>query len=534
MGGGNGSGGGDSGTPTVLGATIGVNNPAVPGLATQVSVTPALPSGRTLASIAWMSKLKDCTFSAPTEIQSDVTCSAAATGSTTVTATLTDSTGAKKVVTSPLTFATGTARPVTVGLSVAGQDAADVDAASVCIGAATPVTATLTDTATGQPIKGLAAAFTKQATGAATASSAGSGASSVEGTATVSQTLKVATRFGAKVAATKVYAAAGPTTLDTTVGKCSPELDATVSSLEAWYGDPVTVSGTLTRDADGLAVPVSGASLPVTITTTTTVSGKTTTKVTPLGSAKTLTDGSFSLAVKPTVSGVLKVALAGSASYDAASAELGELEVRTPTTQLTGEVDPATTAYGRTVTVTGSLTKEAASTLPVAGASVAVKVAVPGKIPAQVAAGKTTANGTFSIPVALKLSGDLTVVYTGGAGLPAATTAVDSVSAESWGVSIGTPTASPATVAPAKPATLTGSVTRTYGGVSEPGKALALTVTVQPTGGVATTAKATTNASGAFSLKVTPKVTTTYTVRVSGVAGHDNASASPVTVTVTP
>ena len=59
-------------------------------------------------------------------------------------------------------------------------------------------------------------------------------------------------------------------------------------------------------------------------------------------------------------------------------------------------------------------------------------------------------------------------------------------------------------------------------------------MTVQPTGGVATTAKATTNASGVFSLKVTPKVTTTYTVRVSGVAGHDNASASPVTVTVTP
>ena len=118
--------------------------------------------------------------------------------------------------------------------------------------------------------------------------------------------------------------------------------------------------------------------------------------------------------------------------------------------------------------MTGSLTKEAASTLPVAGASVAVKVAAPGKAPAQVATGKTAANGTFSIPVALKLSGDLTVVYTGGAGLPAATTAVDTVSAESWDVSIGTPTASPATVAPAKPATLTGSVTRTYDGATEP------------------------------------------------------------------
>ena len=81
-------------------------------------------------------------------------------------------------------------------------------------------------------------------------------------------------------------------------------------------------------------------SLPVTVTTTTTTNGKTTTKVASLGSAKTLADGSFSLAVKPTMSGLLKVALAGSASYNAthrrSSATLG---VSTPTTELTGDVD---------------------------------------------------------------------------------------------------------------------------------------------------------------------------------------------------
>ena len=52
--------------------------------------------------------------------------------------------------------------------------------------------------------------------------------------------------------------------------------------------------------------------------------------------------------------------------------------------------------------------------------------------------------------------------------------------------------------------------------------------------GVATTSKVTTNAIGLFTLKVSPKVTTTYTVRVAGVAGHDDATASPVTVTVAP
>ncbi len=76
-------------------------------------------------------------------------------------------------------------------------------------------------------------------------------------------------------------------------------------------------------------------------------------------------------------------------------------------------------------------------------------------------------------------------------------------------------------------------MTRSYDGASEPAKALALSVTVQPTTGSATTAKVTTTATGAFTLKVAPKVTTTYTVKVLGVAGHDDATASPVTITVT-
>ena len=51
-----------------------MNNPAVPGLATQVSVTPTLPAGRTLTSVAWKAAKTDCVFSAPTEVQSNVTC----------------------------------------------------------------------------------------------------------------------------------------------------------------------------------------------------------------------------------------------------------------------------------------------------------------------------------------------------------------------------------------------------------------------------------------------------------------------------
>jgi hypothetical protein len=284
---------------------------------------------------------------------------------------------------------------------------------------------------------------------------------------------------------------------------------------------------------DGRAVPVAGATLPVTVSTTTTTSGRTTTKVTTLGSAKTLADGSFSIAVKPTTSGLLKVALGASASYTATSVELGTIEVTTPTTEITGTADKSEVAYGQTVTVTGSLTKEAASTLGVSAAAVSVKVTAPGKAPVQVATGKTAANGSFSIPVTLKVSGLLSVAYAGAAGLPAASEDVEDVTAASWDTAISTPVATPSTVAPAKPATVTGTVTRTFDGATEPAKSLALVVTVQPTGGVATTAQVTTNAAGLFTLKVAPKVTTTYTVRVLSAAGHDDATATPVTVTVT-
>ena len=81
IGGGDGSGGGASGTPPVLGATIGVNNPAVPGLSTQVEVKPVLPPGRTITSVD-VEAGATASFSAPTALQSDVTCNASATGAT--------------------------------------------------------------------------------------------------------------------------------------------------------------------------------------------------------------------------------------------------------------------------------------------------------------------------------------------------------------------------------------------------------------------------------------------------------------------
>lgn len=528
IGGGNGSGGGSSGTPTVLGATIGVNNPAVPGLSTQVTVTPSLPTGRTLASVTWKAARADCTFSTPTAVQSDVTCSAAVLTNTTVTATLVDSTGAKKAVSSPLTFATNTARPVTAVLSIAGQTSATNGAASVCTGATTPVTVTLTDTATGQAIKGLAATLSKTVAGKTTTATLP--VTKGDGIGTSSQALTVATSFSAATKATKVYAAASAVTKDTSVGICAPELEAEATTLAPWYGDTVTVSGTLTRDVSGTDVPVSLASLPVTLTRTSVVNGKTITSVTSLGSAKTGADGSFSLVTKPIVNGSLKIALATSKSYTGTSAILGDLTVQLPTTTLTGAVDKTDVGYGATVTVTGKLEKKTDSDLPVSGATVSVRVTSNGKTTA-VGSGRTAANGTYSIPVALKVSGELSVAFAGSPGLAAASDVVDDVTAGTWTTALSTPTATPSTVAVAGLSTITGTLTRTYGDVTESARGT-LTVTVTPTTGVASTVKVTTAANGTFALKVKPKVTTTYTVKLINLAGHADVTGTPVKVTV--
>lgn len=529
IGGGNGSGGGSSGTPNVLGATIAVNNPAVPGLSTQATVTPSLPTGRTLASVTWKAGRSDCTFATPKEVQSTVTCSAATLTNTTVTATLVDSSGAKKVVSSPLTFAVNTARPVTAVLSIAGQPSTSAATASVCTSATTPVTVTLTDTATGQPIKGLAPLLAKTLAGRTTTATLA--ITKEDGVASSSQTMTAATSYTATTKAGKVYAAAAPVTQGTSVATCAPVLDAEASTLAPWYGDPVVVTGTLTREVSGEDVPVALASLPVTVTSTSVVSGKTVTKVTSLGSAKTRADGSFTLTAKPIVSGALKIALPTSASYTGTSVALGDLTVKTPATTLTGAVSKTDVGYGQTVAVTGQLTKAAGSTVPVSGATVSVRVTTAAGKLTQVATGRTAADGTYSIPTVLKVSGDLSVAFAGAAGLPAATTEVDEVTAGTWITTLSTPTATPSAITPAKPVVITGTLSRTYGSTTEPARG-SLTVTVAPTTGATGTVKVSTAANGTFTLKVAPKVTTTYTVRLVGLTGHADTAATPVTVTV--
>lgn len=527
VGGGNGSGGGTPGAPTTLGATIAVNNPAVPGLATQASVAPALPDGRTVASVVWKSARSDCAFSAAQALQTDVTCNAAATGSTSVTATVTDSSGATKTVTSPLTFASGSPRPIGLALGAAGQTPADGGTAAVCTGAAFPLSATVLDTASGQPVKGLTAALTKQTAAMLAPASAGAPVSGVAGTATQSQTATVATTYRARVAATARYAAAGPATLVAAPARCTTALTAALDETEVWYGDPVVATGRLTASAGGTAVVPSGVSLTVRLTTS---AGK----VTSLGVAKTDAEGRFALTTKPTASGTVSVVLAGGASYTEASAAAGTITVREPATLVTAAADKATVAYGQSVVVTGTLRRDAGGAVtPLGSRSVAITVTPAGGTALKVGTATTKPDGSFSATIALKASGTLAASYAGTTGQPAATATIGAVTAGTWSTALSA-SASAAQVAPGGTLTITGAVTRTYAGASSPAPALRLKVTFRATGSSTTTvvSSVTTSATGTFTAKVYPKASGTWTVTLSDTPGYAPAASSGLAVTV--
>lgn len=530
LGGGDGSGGGVPGTPTTLGATIAVNNPAVPGLATQVSVAPSLPAGRTVASVVWKSARTDCVFSAPTELQSLVTCNATAATATSVTATVVDSTGASKVVSSPLTFATGTARPVTITVSGAGQTPVGGDI-TVCSGASFPLRGRVVDAASGQPVKGLATTWTKKTPLMLSASAAGSATTDVTGTATLSPTASTETRYTARTAAGGVYAAGAPSYVDALPIRCAPTLTVSKDMDAIYYGDPVVLSGNLTRTANGATVPVSGATLTARLTTVT--SGVT--KVTALTTVRTAADGSYRVTVKPTATGTLSVALASSTAYLPTTASAGGITVSVPQTRLAATNDRSDIGYGSTVTVTGVLERVAGTTVTgLSGRSLSVYVTPTGGSPVRVGGGSTGTNGGYSIAFPLKVSGSLRVSYAGAAGQPAATTVIGPVVAGRWTPTV-TATASASSAAYSTAVTVTGSVTRTYQGTTQPAAGLRVGVYFRATGSSTRTlvASGTTGPAGSAAVRVYARASGTWTVEVRGQAGYSDASSAGLPITVT-
>jgi hypothetical protein len=149
-----------------------------------------------------------------------------------------------------------------------------------------------------------------------------------------------------------------------------------------------------------------------------------------------------------------------------------------------------------------------------------------------VGSGKTLADGTFTVSAPLKVSGTLRVVYAGTSTLPGVTTELGDAAAGTWGTAL---TAAPAlsSVAPSTSVAVTGTLTRSYGGASEPARSVPVKIYARAAGASADVVTSTsTTATGTFKAVVRPKVTTTYTVRVVGVAHYDDAEADAFTVTV--
>lgn len=535
IGGGDGSSGGTLGAPTSLGGTLAVNNPAVPGLPTQATVSPELPAGRALTSVAWRVASSACVVTPTGDgTQATVTCPAATTAATSVTATLTDSTGATKAITSPVTFQTlGTKRPVALAVSVDGQS----PAAGVCTGVPAAVRAVVVDAASGVPVKGLTTSFTRQATGALAPSTAGSRVTATDGSATAVLGATTETAFGAASAALGMFQAGSASTVLATPSRCTASLTAAPSTLSTWYGGLVTVSGTLRRTvATTDDTPVVGAPLSVTVrtpdslsSTGTVVAGRTLT----VGSVTTTAAGTFSGTFRATTAGALAVTQPATAGFVGTSTALGDLEVRIPTTALTGSTDLTDVGYGSTVTVRGTLLKTADATTPVAGALVTVRVAAPGRAPAAVASGVVRADGGYTIAFPARVSGDVSVAYAGSAGLPAASAPAGSITVGTW-----TPTLSLSASAPSVllggSVRCTGTVTRAYGGTTEPARGLRLTLVLTPASGAAPVVLgyAATTSTGTFSVLAYPRVSGTLTAVVSGVVGYTSAASDPVAVTV--
>jgi hypothetical protein len=201
-----------------------------------------------------------------------------------------------------------------------------------------------------------------------------------------------------------------------------------------------------------------------------------------------------------------------------------------PTTELTAAVNATDVGYGSTVRVTGGLTRTAgAETTGVGNATLTVKVLVAGARSATtVGTGRTLADGSYDLSVPLRVSGALTVSYAGAAGLPADAVDLGGVTAGTWDTAFASASVSRV----ATTVTVTGALTRTYGGSVYTAAAVPVKVYFTPTSTGVTTqvATATTNAAGTFSARTGYRSAGSYTVKVLNVPGHTDATSSPLPI----
>ena len=514
IGGGDGNGGGGAGVPTRLGGTLTINNPAVPGLMTQVAMDLEVPAGRTTAT-KWTTTRKDCVFADPNATQTTVTCDAKLITPAPLTATVTDNTGDKVTRTGLVTFTTSprAAQPV---LSL---DTFTGSTYTMCPTGKTVLSAQITDQASGAPVKGVTVTWLRTV-GAATPATVVTAITNISGVAVAPARVLTAGGYTAKTTTAGAFGSATSARTDVSVatGTCTTGLTSGTNTASVLAGSPVTVSGALSRTVPaGTPAPAAGEAVQV-------YSQSPTTGLwTVAATATTGADGSYSAILKPVVSTALQVRFKARTGWQAATGSTLPVTVVPWTTGLTANVSATTTSAGTPVTVTGSLTQsDGEASTAMAAQKVTITYPVAGNKTATGAASTNTA-GTYTLVVKPTGSGTITVSYAGKPGWPARTaTASMSVTALTTSLTAST---SAATVMAGNAFTISGVLTQTAGS-STTGLASSPVQVTYPTATGTTTTTTTTKAGGAYSLVIRPVRTGEVVVRYAGKPGWEGTSTN--------
>lgn len=520
IGGGDGTGGGSPGVPTVLGGTLSVNNPAVPGLPTQVAVNLEVPAGRT-TTVAWSSARTDCVFADRTAEQTTVTCDAKSATATKVTATVTDSTGAKLVRTGSLTFSTA-ARAAEPTLRIDGSSASTYTACPTGKGI---LSAKVVDQASGVALKGLTVSWYRKV-GTNAPVKVGSALSNVDGVASTAPVTMSAGTYSAKTTLAPSYASVDSGTATVTVASsaCSTSLTSSVDDDAVQAARPVTVSGTLTRTLPGGATrPAVGERVAI----YTQVNGATT--WTSAGGGTTNASGAYSVVIKPTASVSVQARFLAHTGFTGSTASAIPVAVTPWTTELTVAPSATGTMAGVPVTLSGTLKQSDGGTpVPMTATPVQVVYPIAGGRTAT-ASGSTNASGVYAIVIRPTASGTATVKYAGKPGWTG-TTVPQALTVHDWVTAL---TMSATRNASTGVVTVTGSLRVTdKAGTTTPKASSSVQVTYQATATRTAIANASTKADGSFLISVKPTATGPVSAKYAGAPGYPVATAAPVTITI--
>jgi hypothetical protein len=320
-------------------------------------------------------------------------------------------------------------------------------------------------------------------------------------------------------------AASGTTSVTVTPSACATALRAALSDDHVMAGQQVTVSGTLTRTLlDGSSSGAAGEQVGVELQPT----GSST--WTRLAAATTTADGSFSVVVRPKVTGALRVSMSAKTAYQASASPVLHLTVSPWRTAVTASLSADSVMASAPVVVSGTLSQsDGTDTGELAGQPVVVSYPVVGGRRASARAVSRT-DGSYSLTVRPTGSGTVAASYAGTVGWDPSSESVP-LTVTAWQTAL-TARASATSVAPSTPVTVSGTLTRTGAGSTTPYASATVAVTYPTTPGRVATVTARTTSTGTFSVVVRPGSSGAVQTRFAGVVGVEPADAPPVDLTV--